>query len=147
MFHGNNFITNFKGKAKRFTTFFADQFILLNSSSVLSDSLSKLTNKSLNLVNFSNNDISKIINNLDPNEAHGYDMLSIRMIKLCGNSICKTLSIIFKDCLNEGKFPSDQKKAHFVPVYKKGDKQCLKNYRLICLPPIYRKMFERQIFY
>ena len=53
-------------------------------------------------------------------------MLSIQMIKLCGNSICKPLSIIFNDCLKEGKFPSDWKKAHVVPVHKKGDKQCLK---------------------
>ena len=45
---------------------------------------------------------------------------------MCGNSICKPLSIIFNDCLKEGKFPSDWKKAHAVPVHKKGDKQCLK---------------------
>ena len=55
------------------------------------------------------------------------------MIKLCGNSICKPLSIIFNDCLKEGKFPSYWKKAHVVPVHKKRDKQCLKNYRPISL--------------
>ena len=55
------------------------------------------------------------------------------MIKFCGNSIYKPLSIIFNDCLKERKFPSDWKKAHVVPVHKKGDKQCLKNYRPISL--------------
>ena len=64
----------------------------------------------------------KIINDLDPNKAHGHDMLSIRMIKLCGNSICKPLSIIFNDCLSEGKFLSDWKKAHVALVLKKGGK-------------------------
>ena len=59
-----------------FNTFFANQCTLLNNSSVLPDNLAKLTNKSLDLVNFSTNDISKIINNLDPNKAHGHDMLS-----------------------------------------------------------------------
>ena len=68
-------------------------------------------------------DISKIINNLDTNKAHGHDIFSIRMIKLCGNSIWKPQSIIFNDCLKEGKFRSDSKKAHVVPVHKKGDKQ------------------------
>ena len=85
------------------------------------------------------------MNNLDPNNTHGHDMLSIRMIKLCGNSICKPLSINFNDFLKGEKFPSDWKKAHVVPVHKKGDKQCLKNCRPISLLPICSKIFERLI--
>ena len=73
-------------------------------------------------------------------------MLSIRMIKLCGNSICKPLSIIFNDCLNKGKFPHEWKKANVVPVHKKGNKQSLKNYRPISLLPICSKIFERLIY-
>ena len=38
------------------------------------------------------------------------------MTKLCGNSICKPLSITFNDGLKEEKFPSDWKKAHVLPV-------------------------------
>ena len=90
------------------------------------NNLAKITNESLDTINFSTDDIPKIINNLDPNEAHGQDMFSIRMINLCGSSICKPLSIIFNDCIKEVKFPSDWKKAHVVPVHKKRDKQCLK---------------------
>ena len=73
-------------------------------------------------------------------------MLSIRMIKLCGNSICKPLSIIFNDCLNKGKFPHEWKKANVVPVHNKGNKQSLKNYRPISLLPICSKIFERLIY-
>ena len=126
MFHEIRLITNFKEKAELFNTFFASQCTLLNNSSDLPNELEKLTNKLLDTVNFSTNDTSKIINNLDPNKAHGHDMLSIRMIKLCENSICKPVSIIFNDCLKEGKFPFDLEKAHVVTVHKKGDKQCLK---------------------
>ena len=97
-------------------------------------------------VNFSTDEISNIINNLDPNKAHGHDMLSIRMIKLYGNSICKPLSIMFNDCLKEGQFTSDWKKAHVVPVHKKGDKQYLTNYRHISLLPVCSKIFERLIY-
>ena len=91
LFHENKVITNFKKKAELFHTFFANQCTLLNNSSVLPKNLAKLTNKSLDTVNFKTDDISKIINNLDPKKAHGHDMLSIRIIKLCGNSICKPL--------------------------------------------------------
>ena len=110
------------------------------------DNLAKLTNKSLDSVNFSTDDIFKILNNLDPNKAHSHDMFSIRMIRLCGNSVCKLLSIIFNDCLKEGKFPSDWKKAHVVPVHKKGDEQYLRSHRRISLLPICSKIFERLIY-
>ena len=146
LFHENKFITNFKEKAELFNTFFVNQCTLLNNSSVFPNNLAKLTNKSLDTVDFSTDNISKIINNLDPNKAHGHDMLSIRMIKLSGNSICKPLSIIFDDCLKEAKFPSAWKKAHVVPVHKTGDKQCLKTYRPIPLLPICSKIFERLIY-
>ena len=46
-------------------------------------------------------------------------MISIRMLKLCDTSICKTLSIIFKSCLTQGIFPSAWKKANVVPFHKK----------------------------
>ena len=67
------------------------------------NNLAKLTNKSVDTFNLSTDDISR---HLDPNKSHGHDMLSIQMLKLCGNSVCKPVSIIFNDCLKEGKFPS-----------------------------------------
>ena len=97
----------------------------MSNNSVLPTNLPQLTSKCLDSIHFSSSDIAKIISRLDPNKAHGHDVLSIRMIKLCGNSICKLLSIIFKDYLNEGKFPHESKKDNVVPVHKKGNKQSL----------------------
>ena len=90
--------------------------------------------------------IYKIIKNLDPNKAHGHDMISIRMIKLCGISIFKPLEIIFQNCLSSGKFPSEWKKANVVPTFKKGDKQCIKNYRPVSVLPVCGKVFERLLY-
>ena len=146
LFHENKFVTDFKEKAELFNHFFVNQCSLLSNNSVLPTNLPQLTNKCLDSIHFSSSDIAKIISHLDPNKAHGHDMLSIRMIKLCGNSICKPLSIIFNDCLNEGKFPHEWKKANVVPVHKKGSKQRLKSYRPISLLPICSKIFERLIY-
>ena len=44
----------------------------MNYSRVLPNNLAKLVNKLLDSVNFSTDGISKIINNLDPNKAHGH---------------------------------------------------------------------------
>ena len=41
-------------------------------------------------------DILKIIAKLDPNKAHGHDKTSIRMIKICSTSICKTIEAHFQ---------------------------------------------------
>ena len=54
--------------------------------------------------------------------------------------------MIFNQALISGSFPSDWKKANIVPIHKKGNKQTLKNYRLVSLPPICGKIFERLIF-
>ena len=68
------------------------------------------------------------------------------MIKLCDISICKTIEIIFQNCLRLGRFPSECKKANVVPTFKKGDKQCIKNYRPISLLPVCSKVFERLLY-
>ena len=69
-----------------------------------------LTENHLSNVQISNENIIKIINNLDPNIAHGHDMVSIRMLKLCGLSLCKPFSIIFKSCFSQIKFLMEWKK-------------------------------------
>ena len=89
-------------------------------------------------------DIAKIIHNFDPNKAHGHDMISIRMLKICGNSIYKPLQLIFRSCIVIGKSPSEWKSVN-VPAYKKGNKQTLENYRPVSLLPICGKIFERLI--
>ena len=106
-----------------------------------------LTEKCLSNVKISNEDIIKIKSNLDPNKAYGHDMISIRMLKLCGPSLCKPLSIIFKSCLNQMKFSMEWSKANVVPIHKKkNDKQCIKNYQPVSLLPICSKIFERFLF-
>ena len=73
-------------------------------------------------------------------------MISIRMIKLCGDSFFKPSEMIFKSCLNQGIFQAERKKDNVVPVYKKGDNQCVKNYRPVSLLPVFSKIFKRLIY-
>ena len=47
----------------------------------------KKPRESQTAISFSNNDILKIIRNLEPNKAHGHNMISIRMMKICDDSI------------------------------------------------------------
>ena len=118
---------------------------MICNSSELRLKLYYTTEKRLNKVNFSNTDIEKIVQNLDPNKTHGDDKISIRMIKICGKSICKPLQLIFSQCIDTGSFPLAWRKTNLVPVHKKSGKQCLKNYRPVSLLPICGKILERLI--
>ena len=73
-------------------------------------------------------------------------VISIRMLKIYGNSLCRSLELIFNDCLTNGIFPSDWKKDNIVPVLKKNDKQYLNNFLPIPLLPISSKILERLTF-
>ena len=42
----------------------------------------------MNIMMFSEDAIASIIQNLDPNKAHGHDKTSIRMLKVYGKTIC-----------------------------------------------------------
>ena len=54
---------------------------------------------------FSETDILQITNCKDSNKIHAHDIVGIRMLKLCGEAICRPPTIVFKSCLNTGKFP------------------------------------------
>ena len=68
------------------------------------------------------------------------------MLKICSDSILKPLELIFKSCVESGKFPIEWKKANVVPVHIKNNKQVIENYRPISLLPVSGKILERIIY-
>ena len=146
LFYENRFITDFKEKAQLFNIFFSKQCSLIPNNSSLPADVNYIIDKRLRNCTFSARDIGKIIQNPDSNKAHGHYNLSIRMLKICGDSVCLPLEMIFKQTLLTGVFPSVWKKGNIVPIHKNGDKQNIKNYRPVSLLPICGKTFERLIF-
>ena len=60
---------------------------------------------SLSNVEFTGEKILKIICLLDRKKAHGWHNISINMIKLCDVAIVNPLYLIYKKCLDTGRFP------------------------------------------
>ena len=89
LIHQDKFVTDFKEKANIFNNFFANQYSIVSNNSELPVTLTRKTHESLSTIDFSTDDILKIIRNLDPDKSHGHDMISIRMIKICDTSICR----------------------------------------------------------
>ena len=135
-------MSDFSLKVNLFNDFYASICTPIQNSSVLPP-LKNRTSKKLNSFSVFEKDILFIIKAIDSSKAHGYDNLSIKMIK---ESIVIPLKIIFEDSLKCGVFPEIWKKANVVSVHKKGDKTLVKNYRPISLLPIFGKIFERVIY-
>ena len=142
----NKFVTDFKAKANIFNDFFSKQCTPLANGSKLPENQVYLTNSRINSVPFSDDLVINIIRNLNVNKAHGHDDISIRMIKMCDESLLRPLSIIFRNSLKSSIYPTTWKKANIIPVHKKDDKQCVNNYRPVSLLPVFGKIFEKLIF-
>ena len=139
------FEIDFLSKANIFNKYFANQCNILDNGSILPEVRMK-TNNRLNTIKIFNNDILTVVNDLNPTKAHGWDDISIRMIKICGETIVTPLRIIFETAIETGVYPDSWKCGNIVPVHKKADKNLVKNYRPISLLPICGKVFEKIIY-
>ena len=75
----------------------------------------------------------------------GYDGISTEHLKLINKDISKCLTLIISQSSNSGIFPDKLKIAKVTPIYKKGDKQIITNYRPISVLPVISKIFETVI--
>ena len=89
---GNKLLTDFKEKARLFNKFFASKCTPITNDSSLPSLLNLNLTSNLSAINFTDDDILKIIISLNINKAHGHDDISIRMIKICDKAILKPLS-------------------------------------------------------
>ena len=78
----NKLISNFKEKAYHFKTFFPSHCIPISDDSARSTTTNSVSNVSLSSIQFKDHDILKIICSLKYNEAHGYNDISIRLLKI-----------------------------------------------------------------
>ena len=113
-------VSNSAQKAELFTSYFASQCTpVINKSQSLS--LEFKTRKKIEKITFIDEEIHLIIKNLNVDKGHGWNNISIRIIKHCGKSIALPLSLIFQSFLNDRFFPDDWKKGN-VLCHKKDSK-------------------------
>ena len=64
---------------------------------------------------------------LNINKTHGYDDISIRMIKICEKSLLKSLILLFQNSSQSSFYPDIWKRSNITPAHKKGDTQVVNN--------------------
>ena len=101
------------------------------------------TKNSMYLTDCTTKEIFDIIKNLDSSKSSD---LPIHLLKKCNSIISPYLSNFFTLFLKSGTFPLSLKHGCITPVFKKGSKQLLENYRPISTLPTFGKLFEKVIF-
>lgn len=100
-------------------------------------------------MNFSNTnayEIQKIILSMKPKNSHGYDEISLKIVKSSAPYILSPLTYLCNKILLTGIFPDRLKYSEVKPLYKKGDKSEISNYRPISLLPTFSKIIEKIMY-
>jgi hypothetical protein len=100
----------------------------------------------MKLRNTTTYEIEKIIHSLKCKNSYGYDEISTRILKASTPYVLSPLTYIFNKILSTGIFPDRLKFVEVKPVYKKGDKTDLSNYRPISLLKSFYKIIEKIIY-
>ncbi len=145
LLENDTFVMDFTAKAEIFNDHFIQQCTTIDTGSELPP-ISVPNVPQLTEFSISDEKILNIIRSLNPNKAHGWDEISVRMIKICDVALLPPLKLLFESCMRHGVFPEVWKKANVVPIHKKNSKNSKQNYRPISLLPIFGKILEKLIF-
>ena len=104
---------------------------------------SKPCEKSIFLEDCTVDEIAQIINDFENGKASD---IPIVLIKASSSIISPHLAPLYNNCISNGNFPDILKHGKISPIYKKGDRENIENYRPISILPIFGKIFEKIIY-
>ena len=90
-------------------------------------------------------EIQDMINSLKNNKASGPFSIPSKLLKLIKVPISKPLEILYNYSFSIGKVPQDFKVAKVIPVFKKGCKTDIDNYRPISRISVFNKLLEKHM--
>ena len=95
LFQENHSITGFQGNGMFSKSFFSQLCSLMSNSREGPSSTNFYANKRRYTIPFSNDDLGKIIQTLNPNKAHGDFNISTRILKIRCSANCQPLELVF----------------------------------------------------
>ena len=83
---------------------------------------------------------------LNVSKSTGHDKIGNLVLKMCHDTLSKSLNFIFQACLNKGQYPDAWKTSQVTPIINEGNKADIRCYRPISLLCCCSKVFEKVIF-
>ena len=87
--------------------------------------------------------IEKLLSGLNMNKAAGPDGIPPSILSQASKELAKPLALLFRRTLDEGKLPDEWKLAYVTPIFKKGSRASVNNYRPVSLTSIVCKTLEK----
>ena len=90
--------------------------------------------------------VYRLITKLTISKATGIDEISAKVLKAAAPAIAEPLTRIFNMSIATDRFPMEWKAARVTPIFKKGQRTMLDNYRPISILPVVSKLMERILY-
>jgi hypothetical protein len=96
-------------------------------------------------------DVHACMNSLKLKNCEGFDRIPLRIICDAKEHLLAPLTVLFCKIYDQKSIPEQWKMAKIIPIFKKGSKTAIENYRPIanqcCISKIFEKLILRQINY
>ena len=147
IYNNNNVINKDLEKAELFNTYFASASKLDDSTATLPfDEYPTVSVNVFDNITIYESEVVDQLKTLDLNKSYGPDGIAPLFLKIGTNSLSTPLTKLFNLSLSTGKFPLLWKRANVLPLFKRGDKHLVNNYRPVSLLSILGKILERIVF-
>lgn len=124
----------------------ASKILHTHTSSSYTDYLTNPNKNSIFFTPVNKYEIIEVVNNLQNKKTSGHDSINMFIIKSSITAICDPLVHIINTSFMTGVVPSQLKIAKVIPVFKKGDPNCVNNYRPISILSCFSKIFEKCVY-
>ena len=126
--------------AEELNSYFASVFMVEDTSGM--PELQESQGAQVSVVAITKEKVLGKLKRLKVDKSPGPDGLHPRILKEIAEEIVEALVVVFQESLEAGRIPEDWKVANVTPLFKKGGRQQMGNYRLASLTSVIGKILE-----